>query len=316
MLELSEAEQTLARIAIYAQKYRGKTIVIKIGGEVIDHSDSAILDRVVEEVVLLKALGAYVVISHGGGKQIDAELKKHYPDHQIIKKDGIRVADIETLNVSRDVAKSLSTMIAAKISEAGEKYGIRGFAADTTEIISAKQLFEGACTGTLDLNSEVKFFRKHIASMVDIEKLKALTTQDQIPVFAWHCASNQINGMSDDLTVNADEVACIIASALEAERLIYFSTDPKGLVQGVHRLPNSNEPIGELIKQLTISEAKDLIADGTAKDGMAIKLLTCLFALKADVQGVVICRPEKIVDELMTVEGAGTLIIEDPQYTP
>ncbi len=317
--KFDQTEQlTLERIAVYAKKYRGQTIVIKIGGEVIDNPNPTLLDSVIDEAILLKTLGANVVISHGGGKQIDQELKKNHPDLKVVKQDGIRVADIPTLETSRSVANELTARISNLITKRGEeKFGVTGVAGKTADIISAKQLFNQARTGTLDLNPDYKFLKKHILSMVDVDKLNAHVTPDTIPVFGWHCA-NATDDISDDLTVNADEVGCIIASALGAERLIYFSADTSGEVLGIHhKAPeNSDKKVGNLISELTITQMKDLIEDGTIEGGMKVKALTCMFALKAGVDGVVICHPSMIIKELMSREGAGTLITSDPVSAP
>ena len=304
--------KVLKRMAYYAKQYRGKTIVIKIGGEVIDSPNPELLDSVIEEVVLLKALGANVVIAHGGGKQIDQELKTRHPNLKVVKEGGIRVADMPTLETSRDVANNLSERISNLITDAGKKYGLSGAVGNTTDVISAKQLFNEARTGTLDLNPEYKFLKKHILSMVDMDKLNAYITPDTIPVFGWHCA-NATDDQSEDLTVNADEVGCIIASALGAERLIYSSTNPSGTALGIHHKPveGSGQELGALISEMTVPEMQELIEDGTIEGGMLVKALTCKFALNAGVKGVVICHPGKMVDELMKRKGSGTLITKD-----
>jgi acetylglutamate kinase len=316
--DFDQSEQsTLERIAVYAKKYRGQTIVIKIGGEVIDNPNPTLIDAVIDEAILLKALGANVVLSHGGGKQIDQELKRNHPDLKVVKQDGIRVADMPTLETSRAVANTLTARISALITERGKIYGISGLVGNTTDVISAKQLFDQARTGTLDLNPEYKFLKKHILSMVDMDKLNAYITPDSIPVFGWHCA-NATDDISDDLTVNADEVGCIIASALGAERLIYFSADTSGEVLGIHhKAPEgSDKKVGDLIPELTISSMQNLIEDGTIEGGMKVKALTCMFALNAGVDGVVICHPSMIIKELMSRDGAGTLITKDATLTP
>jgi acetylglutamate kinase len=285
--------------AIYSREYRDQSVVIKIGGEVIDLADQTVLDNIINQALMLKMFGANVVFCHGGGKQIDQACKdKGLP---IQKENGLRIVDKDVLKVSRSVGRELQQKIADRITELGYDSKIEGVTVDTGTIIKATKTNSKQYTGEINNMAEKSDF-------IHIDRLKSLLSPDTIPVFDWHCR-NGTDAIGTHLTVNADFTAAAVAAALNAKRLLYFSTDPQRKAYGVHQKAEagSDEKFGALISELTTDEARQLIKDGTAIEGMAQKLKAIISATEAGVDGGVICRPEDILPEILG-EGSGTLI--------
>lgn len=297
-------DAALAFAAVYATQYRNKTVVIKMGGEVLDHADPKILDDILKQAIYLRLFGANVVVVHGGGKQIDNALKAAGHSDSL-KIDGIRVYSEEELSIADNQAESLSDNIIARIDQIGHQFGadIRGKNMHHREILSAHQMYEGKFTGTFNLDNSLSNrssaeAQKSCHAFVDTAKLKeVLSNPVNIHVVNW---------MANGLATNADDAAGVIAIAMGAKRLMFFSTDKAGKILGIH------DKQGELIREVSPEGINELIADGTIAGGMIPKAQICKYAILAGVEGVVILNPtihNNIVEELLlSKEGSGTLI--------
>ena len=276
--------KTLSEVLPFIQRYTGKTVVIKFGGNAFgDVKNDAELTRAfANDVVLLRQFGLRPVIVHGGGPQIGSMLKRLGIKSEF--KDGLRVSDLETVEVAEMVLSgAVNKSLVAAINQAGGR--AVGLSGRDAGLMTAKQL-----------RNDLGFAGK--PEQTDISVLDVLASADPgfIPVIS--PISSGTGG--EILNVNADTAAGVLAGALGATRLMLL-TDVEGVLDGE----------GNLLTSLTPGDVKTLIADGTAKGGMIPKLGTALAARKAGVEAVVIIdgrRSHGLLVELFTDQGAGTLI--------
>lgn len=272
--------QTLSEALPFIQRYTGRTIVIKFGGNAM--GDEVLTQKFAHDVVLLKQFGLRPVIVHGGGPQIGSMLEKLDIKSEFV--DGLRVSDMETVGVAEMVLSgAINKSIVQAINQAGGRaVGLSGKDANliTAKAKDAKLGFTGTPVDT------------------DISVIDVLAAADPgfIPVIS--PISGGVDGAS--YNVNADTAAGILAGALNASRLMLL-TDIEGVM----------DKDKNLLTNLSIDDALGLIADGTAKGGMIPKLTTATDAVKAGVEAVVILdgrRAHGLLVELFTDQGAGTLI--------
>lgn len=286
--------RTLSEALPYIQRYDRETIVIKYGGHAMENEELARLFA--KDVVLLKLLGINPVVVHGGGPQIGRMLEKL----GIVStfEDGLRVTDAAAMEVVEMVlAGGINKAIVRAINAAGGKaVGLSGADANLIGAVKAtktKRDPDSNIERVLDLGFVGEPDR------IDASVLRALAAQaddDFIPVVAPVGVSK--DGRS--FNINADTAAGAVAGALKAKRVL-FLTDVVGVLDGQ----------GQLIKQLTVVEAKNLIADGTAKGGMIPKLETAMQAVEKGCEAAVILdgrKPHALLTELFTEHGAGTLV--------
>lgn len=277
-----QSAQTLSEALPFIQRYAGRTVVIKFGGNAM--GDAQLTKDFANDVVLLKALGIRPVIVHGGGPQIGRMLERLNIKSEFI--DGLRVSDIETVEVAEMVLSgAINKSIVQAINEAGGRaVGISGKDAG---LIHAK-------AGREDLGFAGE------PDKVDPAVLDVLAAADPgfIPVVSPISAGDD----STTLNVNADTAAGVIAQKLGAKRLLLL-TDIKGVLDADKNL----------ITNVSAQSAQALIADGVAKGGMIPKLQTAIDAVTGGVESVVILdgrRSHGLLVELFTDHGAGTLIHE------
>ncbi len=290
---LQEAE-LLAHALPYMQRYAGRTVVVKYGGNAM--GDESLGKAFCQDIALLKQSGVHPVVVHGGGPQIGAMLDRVGIKSEF--KDGLRVTDKETVEVVEMVlAGSINKQIVASINTEGARaVGLCGKDGGMV-------LVEKARRTSVDPNSNIE----RIIDLgfvgepkeVDSTVLDMVIESGLIPVVAPVCFGKDGNTYN----VNADTFAGALAEALDAKRLL-FLTDVEGVL----------DKNGNLIKELTVKEARKLIADGTISGGMIPKVETCIDALGDEiegVEGVVIVngkKPHAVLLELFTEHGAGTLI--------
>ncbi len=276
--------KTLSEALPFIQRYTGKTIVIKFGGNAFGDvgSDAELTRAFANDVVLLKQFGIRPVIVHGGGPQIGSMLARLGIKSEF--KDGLRVSDLQTVEVAEMVLSgAVNKNLVAAINQAGGRaVGLSG--RDAGLIIAKKMRDDLGFAGNPD--------------SMDVSVLDVLASADPgfIPVVS--PISSDVNG--EILNVNADTAAGVLAGALGAERLMLL-TDVEGVM----------DVEGNLLTSLTPNDVKQLIDEGTAKGGMIPKLCTALDARKAGVKAVVILdgrRSHGLLVELFTDQGAGTLI--------
>ena len=264
----------------YIQKYYGKVIVVKYGGNAMINEE--LKEAVMGDVVLLSLIGIKVVLVHGGGPEINDMLKKINKKSEFI--DGLRVTDKETMDIVQmvlagKVNKSLVQLINQK---GGKALGLCG--ADGEMIITKK----------LD---EVHGFVGEITE-INTKIIEDALNNGYIPVISTIGCDRDGNTYN----VNADTAASRIAGALRAESLISM-TDIIGLLADV------NDP-STLIKAVNVSEVKELINDGIISGGMIPKVDCCVDAIRRGVNKSFIIDgrvPHSILIEVLTDEGIGTM---------
>jgi acetylglutamate kinase len=284
----------LAQALPYMQRYENKTVVVKYGGNAM--GDASLGQAFAQDIALLKQSGVNPVVVHGGGPQIGAMLKKMGIESRF--EGGLRVTDRATVEIVEMVlAGSINKEIVALINAAGE-WAI-GLCGKDGNMVFAEKAHK--TTKDPDSNIERVIDLGFVGEPVEVDRtlLDLLAKSEMIPVIAPVAPGRD----GHTYNINADTFAGAIAGSLQASRLL-FLTDVPGVL----------DKNGELIKQLTVAEARGLIKDGTISGGMIPKVETCIDALERGVRGVVIVNgkvPHAVLLEIFTEHGAGTLIIHD-----
>ena len=289
--------KTLAEALPFISTYDRETVVIKYGGHAM--GEEAVARKFAADAVLMKLLGVHPVVVHGGGPQISAWLKKAGVESRFV--DGLRVTDEATMEVAEMVLSgAINKEIVHFINRAGAEADVRGVGlsgkdARLVTVTRARRTRTDPATGAEQV-VDLGFVGE--PKRVDPQILRALmhAEQDYVPVIA----PVGVSEAGDTYNVNADTMAGAVAGALKAKRMLLL-TDVKGVL----------DRQGELIRQLTVGEAFDLIREGAATGGMIPKLETAIAAVDAGVEAVVIMdgrRPHAMLLELFTEHGAGTLV--------
>ena len=272
--------QTLSEALPFIQRYAGQTVVIKFGGHAMGDPD--LTQKFAHDVVLLKQFGLRPVIVHGGGPQIGSMLKRLDIKSEFV--DGLRVSDMETVGVAEMVLSgAINKSIVQAINMAG---GLAvGLSGRDANLITAKAK-----------DKKLGFTGEPMGTDVSVLDILAAADPGFIPVVS------PISGGDDGASynVNADTAAGVLASALNASRLLLL-TDIEGVM----------DKEKNLLTDLSVDDVDRLIEDGTAQGGMIPKLKTAIDAVKAGVEAVVIMdgrRAHGLLVELFTGQGAGTLI--------
>ena len=292
-MEPSSAE-TKARVLTealpYIQKFSGKTIVIKYGGNAMIDED--LKSNFARDIVLLKQVGINPVIVHGGGPRIGQTLEKLGKKTEFI--DGMRVTDDETMAVVEDV---LGGIVNKEIVELIVKHGgnAKGLMGKDHEIIRAERLTITRNTPELDTPEILNLGHVGKVTEVNPATLKKLNEDHVIPVIA----PIGLGEGGESLNINADFVAGKIASALKAEKLILLTNTP-----GVQNN-------GELLTGLKYDEIKQLIVNGVISGGMLPKVNCAWDAISSGVNTAHIIDgrvQHAVLLELFTDQGVGTLL--------
>jgi acetylglutamate kinase len=276
----------------FINKFKNKTFVVKIGGEIAD--DEKTLHSFCEEVALLSQVGIHVVMVHGGGKQATQLSKQLGIEPQMVQ--GRRITDEKTLDVVMMVfAGTINTEIIAALREYGaEPVGISGVDGGIINAVKRPpQKIKNEKTGQEEV---VDFGHVGDIESIDPKLLEVLLAADFVPVMA----SLGGDDAGNILNINADTVASEIASALKAEKLILV-TD----VDGILRDDKS------LISRVTPQEIDDLVKANVIRGGMVPKATSAVEALKDGVQSVHIIsgkKPSTLLAEVFTENGSGTMI--------
>ncbi len=289
--------KTLAEALPYIQIYDRETVVIKYGGHAMGEEESA--KRFAADAVLLKLLGVHPVVVHGGGPQISRMLDRAGVKSTFI--DGLRVTDEATMEVAEMVLSgAINKEIANWITLAGREADVRGvgLSGKDARLITVEKATRTRKDPDSNIEQVVDLGFVGEPTRVDPQLIEALITseQDYIPVVAPIGVSEQ----GETYNINADTVAGALAGALRAKRMLLL-TDVAGVL-------DENK---ELIRELTVAEARGLIASGVATGGMIPKLETAIAAVESGVEAVVILdgrRPHAMLVELFSEHGAGTLI--------
>lgn len=273
-----ESAKTLSEALPFIQRYSGQTVVIKFGGNAMGTDD--LTAQFANDVVLLRQFGIRPVIVHGGGPQIGEMLKRLNIKSEFV--DGLRVSDIATVEVAEMVLSgAINKALVHAINLAGGK--AVGLSGKDANLIKARQV-----------RADLGFAGEPVST--DTSVIESLSRDGFIPVIS--PISGGENGGS--YNVNADTAAGVLAGALGASRLMLL-TDIEGV----------KDKTGNLLTNLSVKDARDLMQNGTASGGMIPKLETCILAIEAGVRAVVILdgrRAHGLLVELFTDQGAGTLI--------
>jgi acetylglutamate kinase len=289
--------KTLAEALPYIQIYDRETVVIKYGGHAMGQEDVAKVFAA--DAVLLKLLGVHPVVVHGGGPQISRMLDKAGVKSTFV--DGLRVTDEATMEVAEMVLSgAINKEIANWITQAGAEADVRGvgLSGKDARLITAEKVTRTKKDPDSNIEQVVDLGFVGEPTKVDPQLIEALIRSelDYIPVVAPIGVSSQ----GETFNINADTVAGALAGALKAKRMLML-TDIKGVLDGE----------GELIREMTVDQARELIATGVATGGMIPKLENAIHAIEAGVEAVVILdgrRPHAMLVELFSEHGAGTLI--------
>jgi acetylglutamate kinase len=291
----SESEtqaRLLAQALPFMQRYENKTIVVKYGGHAMGNPELG--KAFAADIALLKQSGVNPIVVHGGGPQIGAMLAKMGIESRF--ENGLRVTDQKTVEIVEMVlAGSINKEIVALINQTGEwAIGLCGKDGNMVFAEKAQKKVRDP-----DSNIERVLDLGFVGDVVEVDRtlLDLLARSEMIPVIA------PVAPGRDGATynINADTFAGAIAGALNASRLL-FLTDVPGVL----------DKDGKLIKELSVAEAHALIKDGTISGGMIPKVETCIEAIQAGVQGVVILNGKtahSVLLELFTETGAGTLLV-------
>ena len=282
----------LSQALPFMQRYEDCTIVVKYGGNAM--GDAELGQAFARDVALLKQSGVNPIVVHGGGPQIGRMLSEIGIESKF--EGGLRVTDERTVEIVEMVlAGSINKEIVAMINAEGE-WAI-GLCGKDGNMVFAEKAHKTVVDP--DSNIERILDLGFVGDIVEVDRtlLDLLAKSEMIPVIAPVAPGRD----GHTYNINADTFAGAIAGALNATRLLFLTDVPGVLDQD-----------GNLIKQLTVNEAKALIADGTVSGGMIPKVETCIHAIEAGVEGVVILNGKTahaVLLELYTKHGAGTLIV-------
>ena len=279
----AERAEVLTAALPYIRRYRGKVVVVKYGGNAMINEQ--LKQQVMEDIVLLWLIGVKVVLVHGGGPEINDTMKKLGKEAHFV--NGLRVTDKETMEIVQMVLagkinKTLVNMIQMK---GGHAVGVSGIDGGILEARMKDEALGFAGTVT----------------KVRPQPINDLLEKGYIPVVST-VASDRLGNAYN---INGDTAAARIAGALNAERLIMM-TDIAGILR------DKDDP-STLIPHITVEEARKLYDSGVISGGMIPKVDCCIDALEHGVDNVVIMDgriPHSILMELLTDEGAGTMVMK------
>ena len=283
-LEPMQKAAVLIEALPYIQRFNRKIVVVKYGGSAM--VDEELKKKVIQDVVLLKLVGFKPIIVHGGGKEISRWVGKVGMEPHFV--NGLRVTDEPTMEIAEMVLNKVNKSLVQLVNELGIKaVGISG--KDGMMLKCHKKLSKGGDIGFVGEVDEV-----------DPQVIYDLLEKDFLPIIA-------PIGLDDDFNtynINADDAACAIAKAINAEKLA-FLTD----IEGVYKDPKDPST---LISELNVSEGKKLMEDGFIGGGMLPKLHNCIDAIENGVSRVHILDgriPHCLLLEIFTNKGIGTAII-------
>ena len=285
-LKLSNAQRAvvLTQALPYIREYYNKIVVVKYGGNAM--IDETLKAQVMEDIVLLQLVGVKVVLVHGGGPEISGMLRRVGKESTFV--DGLRVTDRESMEIVQMVltGKVNKTLVNLLEMHGGKAMGISGIDGRMIEAVAKDDRlgYVGRITN------------------INVEPILDLLDHGYIPVIS----TVGCDGSGNAYNINADTAASRIAAGLQAECLIAM-TDICGILR------DRNDP-STLITRVTVSEATELFRSGVIADGMVPKVDCCVEAVMGGVKKVFIMDgrvPHSILIEMLTDEGAGTMVTGD-----
>ena len=278
----AERAEVLTQALPYIQKYTGKIVVVKYGGNAMINEQ--LKQQVMEDMVLLWLIGVKVVLVHGGGPEISDMMKQLGKEAVFV--DGLRVTDKETVDIVQMVlaGKINKTLVNLLETKGGRAMGISGMDGRLIEATMKDERL--GYVGTV--------------TNINIQPVTDLLEKGYIPVISTLGCDEEGNTYN----INGDTAAAYVAGALGAERLIML-TDIAGI------LKDKDDP-STLIPSLTITQAAKLRKEGIISGGMIPKVDCCVEAIHKGVKKVIIMDgrvPHSILMELLTDYGAGTMVM-------
>ena len=279
----AQRAEVLTAALPYIKKYNGKCVVVKYGGNAMVNPQ--LKEQVMEDIVLLWLIGVKVVLVHGGGPEISETMKRLGKQAQFV--NGQWVTDKETVDI-------VQMVLAGKVNK---------------DLVNLLQMKGGHTVGLSGIDGgilEATVKDEALGYVGEVTKVRTqpildLLEKNYIPVISTVASDRQGNIYN----INGDTAAAYIAGALGAERMIMM-TDIAGVMM------DKDDP-DSLISNITVSEAAKLKAQGVISGGMIPKVDCCIEALNAGVNNVIIMDgriPHSILMELLTDEGAGTMVMK------
>lgn len=291
--KMLEEESLKAKVLIealpYIRYFSGKYVVVKYGGSAM--LDADLQKNVIRDVALLKLIGMKPIIVHGGGKEISKWVKLSGKEPEFY--NGLRVTDKDTMEIAEMVLFKVNQELVAMMAQQGIKaVGLSGKDAEMMKV--EKKEVPGKDLGYVGNVTEV-----------NTDLLEALIEDDFVPVISPIGLGEDYEGYN----INADDTACAIASALNAEKLV-FLTD----IEGVFIDP---EDKSTLISEMDLTQAHKFVDKGVVGGGMLPKLKNCIEAIENGVARVHILDGRLdhcLLLEFFTQKGIGTAILKDPIF--
>ena len=277
----AQRAEVLTQALPYIRRYTGKIVVVKYGGNAMINEQ--LKEQVMEDLVLLWLIGVKPVLVHGGGPEISDLMARLGKEAVFV--DGLRVTDKETVDIVQMVlaGKVNKTLVNILEMKGGKAVGISGM--------------DGRLIEAVQKDERLGYVGK--VTSVNCRVVTDLLEKGYIPVISTLGCDKEGNAYN----INGDTAAASIAGALHAERMILM-TDIEGLLR------DKGDP-STLIPELTVAEAESLMAEGVISGGMIPKIKCCMEAIEKGVENVVIMDgrvPHSILMELLTDEGAGTMV--------
>ena len=295
MFNTMEQIQTLVEALPYMRQFKGKTIVVKYGGNAMINEE--LKAKVIQDIIFLQCAGMRPVVVHGGGPEITAMLKRVGKQSTFI--NGLRVTDEETVELAEMVlvGKINTELVSILNRQGGKAIGLNG--KDANLIVAKKHLSE-----VYD-NGEVKLvdigYVGDVAS-VNVELINSLLDLGYIPVIA----PTGVGANGETYNINADSVAGEIAGALKAEKLLLL-TDVRGIY-----VDYRDEDT--FVSTLTFEKAQELMIKGCIDGGMIPKVKACITALSGGAGKTHIVdgrQPHTVLMEIFTDAGIGTEVVKE-----
>ncbi|MEK9669492.1 MAG: acetylglutamate kinase [Gammaproteobacteria bacterium] len=288
----TEVAQVLSEALPYIQKFAGRTIVVKYGGNAM--TDEDLKASFARDIVLMQAVGMRPIVVHGGGPQIGELLERLNIESKFI--DGMRVTTEETMDVVEMVLGGLvNKEIVSLLNLAGGR--AMGLTGKDGQFIRAKQLKIERKSPELEAPEIIDIGHVGQVESIDTRVLTMLTESDVIPVVA----PIGVGGSGESYNINADLVAGKLAEVLKAEKLMLL-TNTAGVL----------DKAGQVVTGLVADEVNALINDGTISGGMLPKVGCALSAVNAGVNSAHIVDgrvPHSVLLEIFTDQGVGTQIL-------
>ena len=295
MLETNEMNSEMMKASVliealpYIRRFYGKIVVVKYGGSAM--LDEDLKYNVIKDVALLKLIGMKPIIVHGGGKEISKWVKLSGKEAEFY--NGLRVTDKETMEIAEMVLNKVNKELVGLMQKMGlNAVGICGKDANLIQV--EKKMPDGKDIGYV---GNVK--------SVNTELLTTLMDAEFIPVVA----PIGMDENFDSYNINADDAACGVAKAMEAEKLVFLPD-----IEGVFVDPSNKKTLSS---EMDVNTAKEFIANGVVGGGMLPKLNNCIEAIEQGVSRVHILDGRVahcLLLEFFTEKGIGTAILKEPLF--